>query len=273
MDSIDGWSNPPLENMDSHYLLPQVEDQATNGILMQSLPQDSVTFAIEEPDDEMEQDVEDTTTTTITTTVRKDNKPVIIEPHTLTSSHNQVTIKAEKKKRSPAKKKKKDPNAPGSVISAYTFFFRDKQATIKEQNPKAKFGDISKIVSQLWEALGETERAVYKQKNAEDKLRYGKELEAYKAGLDIIKDVDEDEDIQDEATKEVFSSTETTTDVNSHATRIIFPEEKTENDCIRTGCRHVAIKSPEWDDEYCSNECAVGHCKDVFAAWQAEQRV
>ena len=238
MDSIDGWSNPPLENMDSHYLLPQVEDQATNGILLQSLPQDSVTFAIgkellffksrvkstkfkrvqylnltksaynlesysnflkefsqkvkmydlkhffsiEEPDDEMEQDVEDTTTTTITTTVRKDNKPVIIEPHTLTSSHNQVTIKAEKKKRSPAKKKKKDPNAPGSVISAYTFFFRDKQATIKEQNPKAEFGDISKIVSQLWEALGETERAVYKQKNTEDKLRYGKELEAYKAG-------------------------------------------------------------------------------------------
>ena len=46
MDSIDGWSNPPLENMDSHYLLPQVEDQATNGILLQSLPQDSVTFAI-----------------------------------------------------------------------------------------------------------------------------------------------------------------------------------------------------------------------------------
>ena len=91
--------------------------------------------------------------------------------------------------------------------------------------------------------------------------------------VDINKDVDEDEDIQDEATKEVFSSTETTTDVNSHATRIIFPEEKTENDCIRTGCRHVAIKSPEWDDEYCSNECAVGHCKDVFAAWQAEQRV
>ena len=96
-------------------------------------------------------------------------------------SASKVTNKAEKKKRSP-KKKKKDPNAPGSVISAYTFFFRDKQATIKEQNPKAKFGDISKIVSQLWEALGETERAVYRQKNAEDKIRYGKELEAYKAG-------------------------------------------------------------------------------------------
>ena len=87
----------------------------------------------------------------------------------------------------PPKKKKKDPNAPKSVISAYTFFFRDKQATIKEQNPKTKFGDISKIVSQLWKALGETEKAVYKQKNAEDKLRYEKELEAYKAGLETGK--------------------------------------------------------------------------------------
>ena len=37
-------------------------------------------------------------------------------------------------------------------------------------------------MSQLWRALGETERAVYKQKNAEDKIRYGKELEAYKTG-------------------------------------------------------------------------------------------
>ena len=41
-------------------------------------------------------------------------------------------------------------------------------------------------MSQLWEALGETERAVYKQKNAEDKIRYGKELEAYKAGRKCI---------------------------------------------------------------------------------------
>ena len=47
MDSIDGWSNPPpLENMDSHYLIPQVEDQAANGIILQSIPQDSVTITI-----------------------------------------------------------------------------------------------------------------------------------------------------------------------------------------------------------------------------------
>jgi len=76
--------------MDSHYLIPQVEDQAANGIILQSIPQDSVTIAIEEPEDEMDQDDEETTIpATTTTTVRKDNKPVIIEPHTLTLSHNQ----------------------------------------------------------------------------------------------------------------------------------------------------------------------------------------
>ena len=36
----------------------------------------------------MDQDDEETNIPT-TTTVRKDNKPVIIEPHTLTLSHNQ----------------------------------------------------------------------------------------------------------------------------------------------------------------------------------------
>ena len=38
-----------------------------------------------------------------------------------------------KKKRAP--RKKKDPNAPAGVTSAYTFFFRARQATIKAQNP------------------------------------------------------------------------------------------------------------------------------------------
>ena len=89
----------------------------------------------------------------------------------------------------PSKKKKKDPNAPRSVITAYAFFFREKQATIKEQNPNAKLGDISKSVSQVWKALGETERAVYEQKNAEDKIRYAKELETYKTAEFIIENI------------------------------------------------------------------------------------
>lgn len=37
--------------------------------------------------------------------------------------------------------------------------------------------------------------------------------------------------------------------------------------CIRTGCTNQAITSPDWEDEYCSNECVINHCGDVFGNW------
>ena len=36
---------------------------------------------------------------------------------------------------------------------------------------------------------------------------------------------------------------------------------------IFLGCASLAIRNAEWEDEYCSNECVVAHCKDVFADW------
>jgi hypothetical protein len=37
--------------------------------------------------------------------------------------------------------------------------------------------------------------------------------------------------------------------------------------CIREGCVRMAIRSPEWEDEYCSPECVVAHCKAIFDEW------
>merc|ERR1711983_431331 len=121
----------------------------------------------------------------------------------------------------------------------------------------AKFGDISKIVASMWEALGEDEKAKYKRLNEEDKIRYQREMESYKAGVVSSHIPDE---IVDEDTKEVFSSIETTTPILSQVRNQQHEEEKTENMCIKKDCQNVAIKSPEWDDEYCCDECAVGHC-------------
>ncbi|KPJ06096.1 TOX high mobility group box family member 3 [Papilio machaon] len=39
--------------------------------------------------------------------------------------------------------------------------------------------------------------------------------------------------------------------------------------CIRQGCTNPAIANSEWEDEYCSNECVVSHCRDVFSSWVA----
>ncbi|RWS06827.1 hypothetical protein B4U79_08817 [Dinothrombium tinctorium] len=43
--------------------------------------------------------------------------------------------------------------------------------------------------------------------------------------------------------------------------------EISDNRCIRLGCLNTPCEDPQWDNEYCSNACAVSHCKDVFDAW------
>lgn len=123
----------------------------------------------------------------------------------------------------------------------------------------------------MWEALGEDEKVKFKQRSDEDKARYKMEMEAYKAGLTLPPKPEVPEVEETEEAKEVFSSTEATTQIASHVKILQEAEEKTQNTCIKQGCEKVAIKSSEWDDEYCSNECAVGHCKDVFTRWVSEQ--
>lgn len=31
--------------------------------------------------------------------------------------------------------------------------------------------------------------------------------------------------------------------------------------CIRSGCGNQAINNPEWEQEFCSNDCVILHCK------------
>ncbi|KAM6421419.1 LOW QUALITY PROTEIN: chromodomain-helicase-DNA-binding protein 8 [Rhynochetos jubatus] len=39
--------------------------------------------------------------------------------------------------------------------------------------------------------------------------------------------------------------------------------------CVRAGCENPPVASGDWDEEYCSSECVVRHCRDVFLAWLA----
>ncbi|XP_036212172.1 TOX high mobility group box family member 4 isoform X2 [Myotis myotis] len=41
--------------------------------------------------------------------------------------------------------------------------------------------------------------------------------------------------------------------------------------CVRSGCENPPVASKDWDNEYCSNECVVKHCRDVFLAWLASR--
>uniref|UniRef100_A0A1A9VSJ2 HMG box domain-containing protein n=1 Tax=Glossina austeni TaxID=7395 RepID=A0A1A9VSJ2_GLOAU len=43
--------------------------------------------------------------------------------------------------------------------------------------------------------------------------------------------------------------------------------------CLRENCNNRAIVNPNWEDEYCSNECVVIHCRNVFNSWvQSEDK-
>ncbi|XP_076547815.1 TOX high mobility group box family member 4-B isoform X2 [Osmia lignaria lignaria] len=91
--------------------------------------------------------------------------------------------KNQRKSKAQKKKKKRDPNEPQKPVSAYALFFRDTQAVIKGQNPNASFGEVSKIVASMWDALEIEHKNVYKQKTEAAKKEYLQALAAYRASL------------------------------------------------------------------------------------------
>merc|ERR1719516_790422 len=70
----------------------------------------------------------------------------------------------------------KPPQAP---LSAYAFFFKETQASIKSQQPDATFESVSKIVETMWAALEENQKEKYRKMNEADKERHRREKEAY----------------------------------------------------------------------------------------------
>ena len=80
-------------------------------------------------------------------------------------------------------KKKKDPNAPVAPLTAYKFFFKETGQTVKNHNPAAKFGDVSRIVASMWERLSDEEKAIYRKLSEDDKARYKREMLEYRESL------------------------------------------------------------------------------------------
>ncbi|XP_068898698.1 TOX high mobility group box family member 4 isoform X1 [Tenebrio molitor] len=297
---------------------------------------------------------------------------------------DQTLTKTQKKPKVQKKKKKRDPNEPQKPVSAYALFFRDTQAAIKGQNPNASFGEVSKIVASMWDALDSEHKNVYKKKTEAAKKEYLKALAAYRASL-VSKGAGEGEGMygnygnysgggpqyggytpQGTIPSPPMSSSAATPPtqqppigkkpammsnmsqaqqqqhqnmmqspmgpvhmqhmqqqqqhnnymqqvpqqqhmpvspqqqhaVSPHMQQHVSPppmvsssppvsaappsvptsvaqqnaaqgQMRPPNSCIRHGCPNPAITNPEWEDEYCSNECVVSHCRDVFTNWVA----
>ncbi|XP_024084663.1 thymocyte selection-associated high mobility group box protein TOX-like isoform X2 [Cimex lectularius] len=280
--------------------------------------------------------------------------------------------KIQKKPKTQKKKKKRDPNEPQKPVSAYALFFRDTQAAIKGQNPNASFGEVSKIVASMWDALDAEHKNVYKKKTEAAKKDYLKALAAYRASL-VSKGGGEQEPIyggyggygggggggggggayngyspptglpsppisapspqghikkphmmpdnrqpqptmqqvmmghmgqqqqqqqqhlqqqppQQQQQQQQQQPPPNPQQVNQNSNYMQQQQaggsgpsgeqpmsdqltaQTPNNHCIRSGCPNPAVANSEWEDEYCSNECVVTHCKDVFSSWVASNQ-
>ncbi|OWK49933.1 TOX high mobility group box family member 4 [Lonchura striata] len=97
----------------------------------------------------------------------------------------------------------------------------------------------------MWDSLGEEQKQVYKRKTEAAKKEYLKALTAYKATL--------------------VASPPRLELVESPAGGAEWPRSR----CVRAGCENAPVASGDWDEEFCSSECLVRHCRDVFLAWLA----
>ncbi|KAJ2227778.1 Non-histone chromosomal protein 6 [Coemansia sp. RSA 1722] len=76
---------------------------------------------------------------------------------------------------------KKDPNAPKRALSAYMFFSQANRKTVKDDNPEATFGNIGKILGDMWKGMSDKEKAPFVKQAEDDKKRYEVQKAAYVA--------------------------------------------------------------------------------------------
>ncbi|KAJ2706890.1 Non-histone chromosomal protein 6 [Coemansia sp. IMI 203386] len=74
---------------------------------------------------------------------------------------------------------KKDPNAPKRALSAYMFFSQANRKTVKDDNPEASFGNIGKLLGDMWKGMSDKEKAPFVKQAEDDKKRYEAEKAAY----------------------------------------------------------------------------------------------
>jgi structure-specific recognition protein 1 len=135
-----------------------------------------------EIDDDLDSDLED---------ARKSQKKKKKKPKPEAKDDDEDDDEASPKKKRKKAKAKKDPNAPKRARSGWTFYTIAQRSQVAEENPDVGFGEVTKLLSENYKKLSETERAKWDAKAGEDKKRFEAEIEDYSAPED---DDDDEED-------------------------------------------------------------------------------
>ena len=80
-------------------------------------------------------------------------------------------------------KKFKDKRHPKRPKSGYMLYCEARRADVRKANPKASFADIIKKMATEWNGLSADAKSEYSVLAEEDKTRFARELESYKAEI------------------------------------------------------------------------------------------
>merc|ERR1711935_1003343 len=80
------------------------------------------------------------------------------------------------------KKKTKVEGMPKRPMSSYFFFIGEIRKQVTADNPKMNLTETTKLLGQKWKALTAEEKLPYEEKATQDKVRYQKAMDEFKAG-------------------------------------------------------------------------------------------
>jgi len=78
-------------------------------------------------------------------------------------------------------RRKRHADHPKRAMTAYMLFCQEKRTEIKDKNPDVGFGQVGKLLGEAWKELPTGDKAKYNEIAAKDKIRYQKDMAAYKA--------------------------------------------------------------------------------------------
>jgi hypothetical protein len=77
-------------------------------------------------------------------------------------------------------RKPKDPNSPKKPVPAYFAFSNERRQEVKNQNPSASNGEISRLLSTMWKEAHEDVRKIYIEREAREREKYTQKMTEWK---------------------------------------------------------------------------------------------
>ncbi|XP_017841890.1 TOX high mobility group box family member 4 isoform X3 [Drosophila busckii] len=165
--------------------------------------------------------------------------------------------------------------APAKPLAPYALFFRDTMTAIKQQNPSCTLEQITSIAGNMWESLDDKQKLVYDQRHEVEKREYVRQMRDYQRQLSETPTVEPPQQEQQQQQQQPLTEqlpahgvADENQDLKPAPEQIqLLTEAAAVQKCTRDQCTKPAIINPDWEDEYCSNECVVIHCRNVFTEW------